>query len=259
MVTVGPDIRTVTEVWALVPARSGSKGVKDKNLRELFGHSLLGWSVLAARATKEIDRVFVSTDSPAYMDEGYRYGAEVPFQRPAELATDLSTDLDVFEHFIQWAADEHGFLPTAVVHLRPTTPMRDPEVLSQAIGSAVERRGEVTALRSVHQSPESPFKWFMKNRDGYLITLNGSRALDPSNSARQKFPKVFIPNGYVDVIFPEYVIRSGHLHGDAVIPFETETIIEIDTEAEFVLLDKVATVPARLLQEATQIERVQYS
>lgn len=250
-----PNKTDQPEVWALVPARSGSKGIKDKNLRQLFGHSILAWSVLAARATAGINRVFVSTDSPIYMHEARRYGAEVPFQRPAELAADGSTDLDVFAHFLGWAAQEYGRLPAAVVHLRPTTPMRDPDILSAAIGFALSRRDEATALRSVHESAESPFKWFMRDRDGYLITLDGSRALDSANAARQAFPSVFVPNGYVDVIFPEYVITAGRLHGDAVLPFETEPVIEVDTEAELELLQKVATVPPRLQQEAPDIER----
>lgn len=251
--------RPGNEVWALVPARSGSKGVKDKNLRQLFGHSILAWSVLAARATAGIDRVFVSTDSPTYMEEARRYGAEVPFQRPSALAADNSTDLDVFDHFLGWAAKEICHVPAALVHLRPTTPMRDPDVLSAAISSALSRRGEATALRSVHESAESPFKWFMTDPDGYLVTLDGNRALDAANAARQAFPSVFIPNGYVDVIFPEYVLTSGHLHGDAVLPFETEPVIEVDTEVDLELLQKVASVPPRLNHEALRIERAQNS
>jgi CMP-N,N'-diacetyllegionaminic acid synthase len=243
------------EVWALVTARSGSKGVKDKNLQQVFGHSILAWSVLAARETAGIDRVFVTTDSAAYMEEARRYGGEVPFQRPAELATDSSTDLEVFDHFLRWAAENCGDLPAAVAHLRPTTPMRDPDVIASAIERALSHRSQATALRSVHGSSESPFKWFMKDDDGYLTTLDGNRALDSANAARQVFPQVLIPNGYVDVIFPEQLVSSGRLHGDAVMPFETETVIEVDTQAELELLRKVATVPPRLHQATLHIEK----
>lgn len=247
--------RSGVEVWALVPARSGSKGVKDKNLRQLFGHSILAWSVMAARATEGIDRVFVSTDSTEYMEEALRYGAETPFRRPAELASDSSTDLDVFRHFLDWASSEFDSLPVAVAHLRPTTPMRDPEVLSVAITDAVDRRAAASSLRSVHECAESPFKWFMRDEQGFLVTLAGSRSLDSANAARQSFPTVYIPNGYVDVIYPDFVRSSGRLHGDDVIPFQTAPAIEVDTEEELDLLQKVATVPPRLLEEARRIER----
>lgn len=255
MVTSIAYNRVGKEVWALVPARSGSKGVKDKNLRELFGHSILAWSILAAGATPGIDRVFVSTDSPDYMREARRYGAETPFQRPVELASDTATDLEVFEHFLQWASRERNPLPSAVVHLRPTTPMRDPEVLSAAIETAVSRRHEATALRSVHECSESPFKWFMRDAQGYLVTLDGSRSLDSANAARQSFPDVFIPNGYVDVIYPDLLLERGRLHGDAVLPYRTPPVIEVDTEVELELLKRVASVPPRLLDEALRIEK----
>jgi hypothetical protein len=134
--------------------------------------------------------------------------------------------------------------------------MRDPDVISLAITSALSFCGVATALRSVHESAESPFKWFMKDSEGFLMTLDGSRSLDASNAARQRFPSVFVPNGYVDVIFPEYVRESGRLHGDAVLPFGTEPVIEVDTEAELELLQRLASVPTRLGQEASRIERV---
>lgn len=246
--------RPCAGVWALVPARSGSKGVKDKNVRHLHGHSILGWSVMAARATEGIDRVFVSTDSPEYIKEARRYGAETPFRRPARLASDASTDLDVFRHFLDWASTESDSLPVAVAHLRPTTPMRDPDVLSMAIAEAIDRRESASALRSVHESAESPFKWFMQDEQGFLVTLDGSRSLDSANAARQSFPTVYIPNGYVDVIYPEFVQSSGRLHGDNVVPFSTSPVIEIDTEAELELLQKAAIVPDRLMDAARRFE-----
>ena len=253
---VSPAAPEAPEVWALIPARAGSKGVKDKNLRILFGHSILAWSVMAARAAAGINRVFVTTDSPTYMHEAQRYGAETPFQRPAEIATDTSTDLEVFQHFLTWAGQETDALPAAIVHLRPTTPMRDPDVVSTSAYAALARRAEATALRSVHECAESPFKWFMQDREGFLVTLEGSRALDSANATRQSFQSVFIPNGYVDVIFPDFVLEEHRLHGDSVLPFETPPVIEVDTEVELELLQNMGNVPTRLLQEAQRIERV---
>lgn len=249
------DRRPKPAVWALIPARSGSKGVKDKNMQQLLGHSLLAWSIIAGRAVDEIDRVFVSTDSSEYMEEAREYGAETPFQRPAKLASDSATDLDVFRNFFEWAQRNSPHLPAAVVHLRPTTPMRDPDVLSAAVSLALERRGEVSAIRSVHESPESPYKWFRLDETGFLVTLDGQRSLDSANRARQYFPEVYVPNGYVDVLYPELVLESGQLHGRNVLPYKTAPVIEVDTIEDLELLRKVSDAPPRLVQKAMNIGR----
>ena len=90
------------EVYAIVPARSGSKGVKNKNLRCLKGYPLIAYSIAAAKLTEGISRVIVSTDSPYYAEVAKYYGGEAPFLRPAEIAGDKSTDLEFMEHAIDW-------------------------------------------------------------------------------------------------------------------------------------------------------------
>ncbi len=234
------------EVWALVPARSGSKGVDDKNMRTVQGHSLIGLSVAAACATPGVSRVFVNSDSSRYMAEGIYYGAEAPFQRPKELASDEASDLEVIDHFLRWAIDSGWALPAAVVHLRPTTPIRDPLLIADAVAFALDESENATAVRSVHPASESPFKWFLKDSQGYLETMTGSRQLDGANASRQSFPIVYVPNGYVDVIFPSRVLKSGCLHGDAVLPFETPSVVEVDTMADLEILQAISTFPPML-------------
>ena len=90
------------EVVAIIPARSGSKGVKDKNIRCLEGYPMIAYSIAAAKMSKSIDRVIVSTDSPKYVKLAQYYGAEAPFLRPAELALDQSTDIEFVSHVIKW-------------------------------------------------------------------------------------------------------------------------------------------------------------
>ena len=102
-------------VFALIGARSGSKGVPDKNIYPLVGHPLLAWSVACARRCGLVDRVLLSTDSEEYAEVGLRYGAEVPFLRPAELAADHSLDTDFVIHTLDWLA-ERGEEPELVVH-----------------------------------------------------------------------------------------------------------------------------------------------
>jgi len=251
---------TVTEslicdqVWALVPARSGSKGIVDKNLQEIQGISLLGLAIVAGATSTEVHKCFVSTDSPAYADEAKRYGAEVPFLRPAEAASDSATDLDVFIHFLNWAAAHIGRLPWAIVHLRPTTPCRELRHVDAAVQLARQASGYATAIRSVNLAAESPFKWFLQDNLGYLTTFDRSRELDSSNRSRAEFETVYIPNGYVDVIFPTHIIRTGLLHGDAVKPFLTEPVIEVDGPFELELLRRAESLPTELFARAVQIQ-----
>jgi len=240
------------EVWGLVPSRSGSKGVINKNLQEIQGVSLLGLAVLAGINCSRIDRCFVSTDSSQYAEEARRYGAEVPFLRPGYASSDTSTDLDVFRHFLEWAAENLKRLPWAIVHLRPTTPCREPVQVEKAVEVARTNQDSVSAIRSVHVAPESPFKWFLKDDQGFLTTFARSRSLDASNSARAGFEDVYVPNGYVDVIITARVLGTGLLHGDCVLPFLTEPMIEVDSSFELDLLRRTESIPKVLLDAAAE-------
>ena len=118
----------MSKVVALIPARSGSKGVPHKNVRKLGGRPLIEWSIQACLKSRLIDRVVVSTDSQEYADLAVGLGAEAPFLRPAEIAGDRSTDFDFVIHALDWFAC-HGGEPEFLVHVRPTTPYRVPEII----------------------------------------------------------------------------------------------------------------------------------
>ncbi len=117
----------MNNVIAIIPARSGSKSVTDKNIKLLSGHPLIAYSIVAAKLSKEIKRVVVSTDSEEYAEIAKKYGAEVPFIRPEIYSKDSSTDRDFFIHAMNWFKDNENTLPEYWVQLRPTTPLRNPE------------------------------------------------------------------------------------------------------------------------------------
>ena len=94
------------KVLAIIPARKGSKGIKDKNIRLLNGHPLISYSICAAKKIKKINRIICTTDSKKIATIARRYGAETPFIRPSEYAKDLSSDLEVFEHCLSWLKKE---------------------------------------------------------------------------------------------------------------------------------------------------------
>lgn len=224
-------------VVAIIPARSGSKSVKDKNIASLGGYPLLAYSIVAARISKRIDRVLLSTDSEKYAELGRYYGAEVPFLRPAELSTDQSTDREFMVHAMEWFRHHEGHLPEFWVHLRPTTPLRDPAHLDEAV-AMLEHHPEATALRSAHHSPESPFKWFRRNPQGYLTALTTDDTnLDRFNLPRQGYPTVFIPDGYVDIVRSSFVLSTQMFHGDRVLAYESPHGTEVDSMEELERLD----------------------
>ena len=219
-------------VVALVPARSGSKGIENKNLRTLHGKSLLDWSIRAGKKTQGISRVVVSTNSSEYAEIAKKAGAEVPFLRPDSISQDKSTDVEFVSHALDFFYIE-GQIPDLIVHLRPTTPFRDPKIMDQAISDGFKRKEGVTSMRSVHEMSESAYKSFEIGESGNLVSaFSRNHELDLANAGRQTFPKTYSPNGYIDLLFPDVILDSGLLHGNNVSPIITEITIEIDSESE---------------------------
>ena len=232
------------KVIALVTARSGSKGVPDKNIKNIGGHSLLDWSIKSSLKAQSISQVYLSTDSEEYANIGKDSGAFVPFLRPKELASDTATDLDVIKHFLS-VIDEK---PDALVHIRPTTPLRDPLILDKAIEMFFSKKDELTSLRSVHEMSESAYKSFEVNDKGFLSTIGSIESGDKANLPRQAFPKTYAANGYVDVLDPNYILRENKLHGDKILAFQTPVVTEVDSFEDLEYLEWQITKHPHLLK-----------
>ena len=140
----GPD----PQILALVPARGGSKGIPRKNVLPVGGKPLIAHTIEQARASRLVTRTIVSTDDAEIAAVARAYNAEVPFMRPAEYAQDMSPDIDVFRHALEWLMEHEGYRPDLVVHLRPTGPVRRVAVIDRAITLMLEQR-DADALRSV--------------------------------------------------------------------------------------------------------------
>ncbi len=224
------------KIYSMIPARAGSKGVPSKNIRLLGGKPLLAWSIETSLRTSLIHRTIVSTDSEQYAEIARSYGAETPFLRPSELANDRSTDLECFKHFLEWFQEYEGGVPEYVVHLRPTTPLRDPFVVEQALLQII-RHPEATALRSAHEMSETAYKC-LEIRNGLFKPMGSdSFDMDQANLPRQMFPKTYSPNGYVDVLVSAAYAETGKIHGNHVLPFITDFSNEIDTEEDLARLE----------------------
>ncbi len=220
------------EVIALIQARGGSKGVPGKNIRPLAGFPLLAWSVAACKLARSIDRTILSTDDEAIAEVGREYGAEVPFMRPSEFATDTATDFPVIKHAIEWLRDNEGFIPTYIVQIRPTTPLRDPAVMDEAVAK-LKASPEATGLRSVFEMPESAWKTYEMPK-GYLTPLGAEEGdTEALNKPRQAFPSTYFAQGYVDVIRSRVLLEQGQTYGNRIVGFITPDCGEVDCEEDF--------------------------
>lgn len=223
-------------IMAIIPARGGSKGVPGKNITFLGGYPLIAYSVIAAKMSKNISRVIVSTDSKEIASVAEKYGAEVPFFRPAELAGDKSQDIEFVLHAINWFKQHEEKAPDYLVHLRPTTPLRDPVVIDQAITEIISN-SNATSLRSGHPAAESPFKWFLRNDKGYFTGILPEYSNEKINAPRQSFLDVYIPDGYIDVLKTSFITASGQMYGNNMIGFVSPVCVEVDSVKDFEFLE----------------------
>ena len=234
-------------VYAIIPARSGSKGVPDKNIRLLGDHPLIAYSIKAALKANSVSRVIVSTDSEQYADIARSFGAETPFLRPGNISWDKSTDIEFFDHAIDWFDQNEGTVPEYFVHLRPTTPLRSPRVIDEAVACFLSSSN--TSLRSVHRMSESAYKAF-ELKDETLIRICGAGTnLDASNLGRQHYPETYDANGYVDVVRTRLLVESRKLHGDKVSAFITERTYEIDEMTDIEFLEFILTKKQAIVDE----------
>jgi len=220
--------------FGVIPARGGSKGLPGKNLRRLGALSLIGHAVTSAREAKRLDRFIVSTDSAEIAAEARSHGAEVPFLRPPELASDQAGMLGVLQHAVRWL-ESAGVRPDLVVTLQPTSPFRVGTDIDRTIAKVLETGAD--SAQTLSEASYHPF--FMK-------TLDGDRtvALFPDGHKyvrRQDAPPVYQPSGSVYVTRYAVLMEQGHILGDdnRGVVQEFEASVNIDTEWDFMLAELI--------------------
>lgn len=216
----------------LIPARSGSKGLPGKNVKLLGGYPLIAYSIIASILSKNIERTVVSTDSEEYAEIARNFGAEVPFIRPKQFAQDRSDAIEYVRHTLDWFEEHENSGPEYLVLLCPPSPLRDPLIIDGAI-EAIAKSPQATSLRSVRETQESPYKLFTVE-NGYL---KGMFPDDPRpeyyNLPRQTFPRVFHPDGYVDIVKRNTVLDRKSLNGERMLSFVSPGGGDIDRPQDF--------------------------
>lgn len=216
---------------ALIPARSGSKSLPDKNVRDFAGKPLLAHSVEQALAARSIDRVIVSTDSERYAAIAREYGAQTPFLRPAELATDDATDLVVFQHALAWLRNHEDWIPEILVHLRPTYPRRDPADIDRVV-ELLAGDPQLDSVRSIAPAAETPFKMWTRGSDG-LLTPVADLGNEAYNQPRQSLPAAYLQNACIDAVRSRVVLEQGSMTGRRILGYVMQDNLDIDTLSDF--------------------------
>ncbi|TCP57851.1 N-acylneuraminate cytidylyltransferase [Tumebacillus sp. BK434] len=215
-------------VLAVIPARGGSKGVPRKNIRELAGKPLLAWSIEAARQSKYIDRVILSSDDPEIIETAQAWGCEVPFIRPAELAADDTPGIDPILHALSQVP---GY--DYVILLQPTSPLRTAEDIDACVEQLL--RAAAPCCVTVTEPAKSPY---------WMYTLQANNAMQPLIqqelvTRRQDLPKAFALNGAVYVAEAEWLKRTKSFLTEETVAhiMPSDRSFDIDTELDLFLAE----------------------
>jgi YrbI family 3-deoxy-D-manno-octulosonate 8-phosphate phosphatase len=231
------------EVLAIIPARGGSKSIPRKNAQLFAGHPLLVFSVVAGLRAKSVSRVIISTDDEAMAETARQLGAEAPFLRPSDLAQDDTLDLPVFQHALNWLTKEEGYKPDIVVQLRPTSPLRPPDLVDRAV-KMLRDHPKADSARGVVPAGQNPYKMWSIGANGELQPLlKVKRIAEPYNAARQKLPTVYWQTGHVDAIRTATILKKDSMSGDVIWPvvIDARYTVDIDTPNDWRRAEWLAT------------------
>jgi CMP-N-acetylneuraminic acid synthetase len=202
---------------ALIPARSGSERVPNKNVRPLGGHPLLAYAVATAQQAGVFERVVCSTDSGKIAEVAQRYGADVPFLRPAELATSTSPDIE----WLSYTLNELGEHYDLFAIVRATNPFRGPDAFLRGMRQLLATP-EADSVRAVEPVKQHPGKmWVIEGRT--MRPLLDQSHLDVAWHAGQypALPPVFVQNSALEIAWTRVISQTGTREGHAVAPFLT--------------------------------------
>lgn len=228
---------TAPRVLALIPARGGSKSLPRKNLLPLAGVPLLAYSIQAARESHRRPRIIVSTEDEEIARCAEEWGAEVPFRRPAELAQDETLDLPVFLHALDWLERADAYRPDILVQLRPTSPIRPPDLVDRAI-DILEAHPEADSVRAVTPAGQNPYKMWKVTPAGSLLPLVDSGIPEAFNRPRQALPQAYWQTGSIDVIRWGTIREKHSMTGKVVYPVNVDPryAIDLDTPEDWARL-----------------------
>lgn len=222
------------EILAIVPARKGSKGIKDKNIRIFRGKPLLAHAIECGLASGVINRIILSTDSEKYLEIGRQYGAEANHLRPAELATDETPMVDVISYELDHLHTTEAYKPDIIVLLQPTQPLRKPKHILAALSILLKKNSDsVVSVVKVpqHFSPD----FVMRIREGRLGFYKNDK---PPITRRQDVTNVYYRDGTIYMFKYSSFMKNHSIYGEICHPLiiSAKESINIDEEQDWRVL-----------------------
>ena len=221
-------------IWAIIAARSGSKSVKDKNIKLLNKKPLIAYTINSAIKSGAFKKIFVLTDSIKYAKIAKKYGAEIPFIRPKKISRDLSTDNDLFKFLFKFL-DKKGIKPPDFfAYLSPTVPIRSNNVIRRGVEYFFKKKKLFEDMRSVSEQSQTAYR-NLRIVDGKLCSIiKKDFDLNKLNMPRQLYPKTYSANGLIDIISTKLFLKNKTTHGKKVLPFVVNQLyVDIDHKRDF--------------------------
>ena len=222
-------------ILGLIPARGGSKGLPRKNIKPLLGKPLITWTIEQALASKYLDRVVVSTDDKEIAEISKKYGAEVPFMRPKELAKDNAKGIDVVLHAIDWLKENDNRKQyDLIILLQPTSPLRTTEDIDKAIELLFLK--EAKAIVSVCEVDHHPLWANTLPEDGSMKDFIRREVM---NKNRQELPIFYRLNGAIYLAYCDYIKKQKSFFGEKTFAYimPRERSVDIDDEIDLKLAE----------------------
>lgn len=216
------------KIIGVIPARKGSKGIRNKNMIDLCGKHLIEYTFIESLKSN-LDEVILTTDDDNIINLVKKSYSNiiVPFKRPDSLSCSETEAIDVARHLLQWIEDNNHSLPDAICWLQPTSPLRTVEDINDCINlMKINDVDSVVSVVDVHGI--SPYKMKQINSDGYLEDLI---KLENKSTNRQKLPQTFIPNGAIFMVKTDKMREFKNFFGTKSVPYEMseESSVNIDT------------------------------
>jgi len=214
------------KILAIIPARGDSKGIPQKNLRQLNGKPLIEYTIQTAKSSKLIDKIILSTDSQKIVNFSKSKKVETPFLRPKKLSQSNSRTIDVINHTVEFLKKYENYIPDIITILQPTSPLRTSNDLDRSI-KLLKNSKDVSSILGVAEVKNHPFLCFqIKNS-----FLNPFKSNFQKFYQRQKFPIFYYPTGSIYTFWYKTLKKYGNIYGPKIKPFivDIEDSVDIDT------------------------------
>lgn len=222
------------DVLIMVPARSGSKGIADKNIKPLAGRPLLAWTTEAIRLAGLKNAVAIlTTDSEDYARLGRVLGLNVPFIRPEEYSGDAASALAVVHHALQWFFCDYGYYPESSMWLQPTSPFRSAAIIRQAMDMMTEQGADaVIGCKPIHRDLTTLFS----DESGFLSPLSQDK---PTQTTRQQVRPLLTPNGAMYLCKTAHLLEKQSFYPEKTLPLVMNAVqsLDIDTEEDWAMAE----------------------